>query len=107
MLVKTLPHHDQSRWTCTSDYVEEKVSISIITKMDQIRAEHVAFISLLARYNNEVYLSVCLYLFVALFVCLFLSLYIMHASLCVCLSVCLSAYVVVATLCLSVRVYQL
>ena len=66
MLVKGLPHHDQSRWTCTSDHVEEKVSISIITKMDQIRAEHVAFISLLARYNNEVWLSVrlsvcCLY----------------------------------------------
>ena len=60
MLVKGLPHHDQSRWTCTSDHVEEKVSISIITKMDQIRAEHVAFISLLARYNNEVWLSVCL-----------------------------------------------
>lgn len=54
MLVKTLPHHDSSRWTCTSDHVEEKVSISIITKMDQIRSEHVGFISKLARYNNEV-----------------------------------------------------
>ena len=70
MLVKTLPHHDSSRWTCTSDYVEEKVSISIITKMDQIRAEHVSFISLLARYNNEVCVCVCMYVSVSVYMCL-------------------------------------
>ena len=56
-LVKSLPHHDSSRWTCTSDSMDDKVTISIVDRIDQIRQEHIQIISRLARYNNEIITS--------------------------------------------------
>ena len=52
--VKQLPHYDPSKWTCTSESQEEKVTVAIQSRVETIRSEHVRFISELARYNNEV-----------------------------------------------------
>ncbi len=49
-----LPHYDPSKWTCTSEHIEDKVGVTIQTRVEIIRSEHVRFISDLARYNNEV-----------------------------------------------------
>lgn len=54
LLVKSLPHHDSSRWTCTSESLDEKVTFSVLDKMEQMRQEHVQIMSRLARYSNEV-----------------------------------------------------
>ena len=72
--VRHLTHYDPSKWTCTSESAEEKVTVSLQSRVETIRSEHVRFISDLARYNNEV--SLCL------FVCLS-----------VCVSVCLCVWV--------------
>ena len=55
LLVKGLPHHDPGRWSCTSESLDDKLSITITDKIDQIRQEHVQIMSRLARYNNEVH----------------------------------------------------
>jgi cytoplasmic FMR1 interacting protein len=52
--IKQLPHYDLSKWTCTSEQQEEKVTVAIQNRVEIIRSEHVRFISELARYNNEV-----------------------------------------------------
>ena len=52
--VRQLPHYDMSKWTCTSESQEEKVTVAIQSRVETIRSEHVRFISELARYNNEV-----------------------------------------------------
>ncbi len=52
--VVKLPHYDASKWTCTSEHIEDKVGVAIQTRVEIIRSEHVRFISDLARYNNEV-----------------------------------------------------
>ena len=52
--VRQLPHSDPSKWTCTSESQEEKVTVAIQSRVETIRSEHVRFISELARYNNEV-----------------------------------------------------
>ena len=52
--VRHLTHYDPSKWTCTSESVEEKVTVSLQSRVEIIRSEHVRFISDLARYNNEV-----------------------------------------------------
>ena len=54
LLVKSLPHHDSSRWTCTSESLDDKVTFSVLDRMEQMRQEHVQIMSRLARYNNEV-----------------------------------------------------
>ena len=55
--VRQLTHYDPSKWTCTSDHMEEKVTVAIQTRVEIIRSEHVRFISDLARYNNEIITS--------------------------------------------------
>jgi cytoplasmic FMR1 interacting protein len=57
LLVKGLPHHDPGRWSCTSESLDDKLSITITDKIDQIRQEHVQIMSRLARYNNEIITS--------------------------------------------------
>ena len=52
--VRHLTHYDPSKWTCTSESAEEKVTVSLQSRVEIIRSEHVRFISDLARYNNEV-----------------------------------------------------
>ena len=52
--IRQLPHYDPSKWTCTSEQQEEKVTVAIQNRVEIIRSEHVRFISELARYNNEV-----------------------------------------------------
>ena len=58
--VRHLTHYDPSKWTCTSESAEEKVTVSLQSRVEIIRSEHVRFISDLARYNNEVGLSLTL-----------------------------------------------
>ena len=58
--VRHLTHYDPSKWTCTSESAEEKVTVSLQSRVEIIRSEHVRFISDLARYNNEVGLSLSL-----------------------------------------------
>ena len=53
--VRHLTHYDPSKWTCTSESAEEKVTVSLQSRVEIIRSEHVRFISDLARYNNEVH----------------------------------------------------
>ena len=52
--VQQLTHYDPSKWTCTSEQTEAKATTFILNRVETIRAEHVRFISDLARYNNEV-----------------------------------------------------
>ena len=65
--VRHLTHYDPSKWTCTSESAEEKVTVSLQSRVEIIRSEHVRFISDLARYNNEVGLSLSLSLSLSLF----------------------------------------
>ena len=52
--VAQLTHYDPSKWTCTSEQTEARATTFILNRIETIRAEHVRFISDLARYNNEV-----------------------------------------------------
>lgn len=52
--VRQLVHYDPSKWTCTTEHMEERATVAIQTRVETIRSEHVRFISDLARYNNEV-----------------------------------------------------
>ena len=53
--VRQLVHYDPSKWTCTTEHMEERATVAIQSRVETIRSDHVRFISDLARYNNEVY----------------------------------------------------
>lgn len=69
--VQQLTHYDASKWTCTSEQTEARATTFILNRIETIRAEHVRFISDLARYNNEV-------------TCPFLGLCAWHVHVCAC-----------------------
>ena len=52
--VRQLVHYDSSKWTCTTEHMEERATVAIQSRVETIRSEHVRFISDLARYNNDV-----------------------------------------------------
>ena len=55
--IKQTKNYDPSKWSCVTDQAEEKAFVqyyNLQARIDTIRAEHLKYISELARYNNEV-----------------------------------------------------